>query len=331
MKSEIIEVLLENMGHPVSGETLSKKLGVSRAAVWKHMKKLKEEGCNISAINNRGYTLLSMPDSIHPEFFQAVFSGKHQIHYYDSLPSTNDMAKELAKQNCPSGTIVIADMQTGGRGRLGRTWVSPPGKGVWMTMVLRPRMHPSQVHKVTIIGALAAVQGITVLTGLPSKIKWPNDILIHGKKVCGILCEMSADMDEVDYLVMGLGINANLDPEDFPPELEKIATSLKIESGCPVSRLELASSIANRISEIMSYLEETGDFSSVVKEYKNYEITGKVRAFGSGRDVTGFAQGIDDDGALQLLTDAGDKLHIISGEISVRSLEGEEQPCTQEN
>ncbi|MHB1315882.1 MAG: biotin--[acetyl-CoA-carboxylase] ligase [Christensenellales bacterium] len=323
MKNKIIEILLSNIGQPLSGETLSQQLGISRAAVWKHMKNLRSEGCNISAVNNRGYTLLSMPDSIHPEFFNALFSGRRQLHYFDNLLSTNDKAKELAKEGCPSGTLVIADTQTGGKGRLGRSWVSVPGKGVWMSIVLRPRMHPSQMHKITIIGALAAVQTITVLTGLPVKIKWPNDIMINGKKVCGILCEMSADMDEVDYLVMGIGLNANLDSEDFPEELKKIATSLKIESGCPVSRLELASSIANRVCEIMNFLEETGDFSSVVKEYKNYEITGRVRAFGSGRDVTGLAEGIDEDGALVLLTDKGDRLHIISGEISVRSIEGE--------
>ena len=209
MKSEILAALRSADGY-VSGQELCEKFGVSRTAVWKAINQLKQAGYEIEAVQNKGYHIVSSPDILSRTELESnrktTWVGE-EIHYFDSTDSTNTRAKRLAEDGAVHGTLVVADEQTGGRGRRGRVWESQKGVSIYMSLVLKPEIEPNHASMLTLITAMAVAGGIEKTTGLECKIKWPNDIVIHGKKVCGILTEMSTQMDYINYIVIGIGIN----------------------------------------------------------------------------------------------------------------------------
>ena len=232
--------VLRGAADPISGEYLATQLGLSRAAVWKRVHRLKAQGYVIEGSPRRGYRLLAVPDKLLPEevlqgLKTGVFTGP--VHYFETLDSTNDLAKALAVQGAPEGTVVVAEAQTSGRGRLGREWDSPPGVGLYVSLVLRPMLPPMELPQITLTTAVAVVRAVRRVAGLAPGIKWPNDLLLNGKKLGGILTEMETESDRIRHVVVGLGLNVN--NPGFPPELAATATSLALEAGRTFSRVNL--------------------------------------------------------------------------------------------
>ncbi len=231
MRSKVLKALKESNERYLSGEELSQQIGVSRTSVWKHIKKLKEEGYAIESVASRGYRLIQESDILSKAELELLIQEVgfiDSVTYLKTVDSTNTYAKGHADK-VDSGALIISDTQTQGRGRLGRLWVSPPATGIWMSMVLVPDIAPYEASKITQIAAASVAEALVNATGLDFTIKWPNDILLNGKKVCGILTEMSAELNSINYIVVGIGINVNMD--QFPEEIASVATSLKIETG----------------------------------------------------------------------------------------------------
>lgn len=299
----------------ISGEELSQSLGVSRSAVWKHIEKLREEGYEIIAQPHTGYRLAGLPDKLLPAELgwglRTKLIGK-KIYSYNEVDSTNNLAWQFAEKGEPEGACVFAESQTKGRGRLGRKWFSPPGKGVYLSLILRPDVLPQQAPFLTILSAVSAVKAVRKVTGLSTWIKWPNDIIINKKKAGGILTEMSAETDRVKFLILGMGINVNNDRDSLPSN----ATSLKIEFGNPVSRIALAQEILRELE--FHYLRWVdGKWKSIRGEWQNLsETLGKrVAVVCHGRSVEGNARDIDEDGGLLLRRDNGIIEKVIAGDV----------------
>ena len=251
----------------MSGEKISEELGVSRAAIWKYIKIIKEDGYEIEAISRKGYRIISAPDVLTFEEVKNLLStlsiGKNIV-YYDSVGSTNSIAKELAESGEQHGTVVISEEQTTGRGRLGRNWISPKYKGISMSIILRPKIVTENISQITLIGAAAVYKAILKM-GIRTSIKWPNDIVLNSKKVCGILTEMSGEIDRINYLVMGIGINVNLEEKDLPMDLKDMATSLKIESGKYVDRKLLLANVLNIFEKLYNDFVLNGDVEETME------------------------------------------------------------------
>ena len=240
MKTRILKELKE-AGDYISGQELCEKLQVSRTAVWKHIKALREEGYRIDSVTNKGYKLLDSPDSITAEEIGSDLDTEwlgRNLRYYETIDSTNLEIRRLAEEGAPHGTTAVAEEQTSGKGRRGRSWLGKAGCGIWMSFLLRPQIAVENSSMLTLITALAVEKAVGEETGLQCQIKWPNDIIVNGKKLCGILTELSAQMDELNYVVVGIGINANM--QEFPDDLRDKATSLRIETGETVKRASLA-------------------------------------------------------------------------------------------
>jgi len=286
MKSHILNALRE-CGGCLSGETLSHQLGTSRVSIWKHIRSLKEDGYVIEA-SPRGYRLISSPDSLRPCEFPDL---EQRIHYFPQIGSTMDAARDLAKKGAKDGTIVIAESQTHGRGRLSREWLSPQG-GIYFSLILRPRMNPAFAPRINLMAAVAVAATIRKLFGLKAELKWPNDVLIQNKKVCGILAEMDAEMDVVNFVNVGIGINANNSVAQF----EKTATSLKDTLRREIARKEFLTVLLEEIERRLSLLMKT----DLIEEWKKLSVTlGKdVRVMSLGEEVVGRAVDIDATGAL---------------------------------
>ena len=257
-KNEILKCLREQSCY-VSGEELSELLGGSRAAVWKQIQALRAAGYQIDSATNKGYRLTGMPDEYTPEAvcsgLQTKILGRH-VSCLDTVDSTNEEAKRRAQAGAPSGSIFVAETQTGGKGRLGRSWTSPPKTGLWFSILLREGLFPSQVTTITLLAGLAVCTAIRELTGLDARIKWPNDVVIGTKKVCGILTEMAAEIDRIDYIVVGVGVNVNI--PSFPEEIAVKATSLQIESGSSLRRVPLLQEILNQFESILLDYQSSG-------------------------------------------------------------------------
>lgn len=326
MKEEIISLLKKNKNEFISGEDISSILGISRAAVWKYMKVIKEDGYNIESVSRKGYKLISSPDLLTFEeispYLNTSYIGK-QIVYFNSIDSTNNEAKKLASSGCSEGIVIISEEQTMGRGRLGRNWVSPKFKGIWMSIVLRPDIDPMNVAKITQVGAAAVLKAIKE-QGINAYIKWPNDIVLNNKKVCGILTEMSGEINNVNYVVMGIGINVNIDKEDFPEEIEEIATSLKIEEGKSIERKALVASILNNLEELYKEFIKNEDIKTSIDICReNSILIGKsVRIINRNDEIQAQALDLSDDGKLIVKYQDGSIHEVISGEVSVRGLYG---------
>lgn len=325
LKGKILKILKENSKAYISGEAISEKFNVSRSAVWKHINTLKEEGYEIESQPRKGYRLISSPDILtYPEiegYLKTQFIGRN-IHYFQSLSSTNIKAKEIAL-NEPEGTVIIAEEQTKGKGRLGRDWASPKGKGIWMSIILKPNLEPTEVAKLTLIGAAAIHQGLKDIS-VDSYIKWPNDIIIANKKVCGILTEMSCELNIINYCIMGIGINVNLEVEDFPKELENKATSLKILTGKKINRKLLLGNILNHFEKLYIPFREEGDISKSIEISRaNSLLIGKdIRIIRGNNEKKGKALDIDNRGQLIVELENGNIEEIFSGEVSIRGING---------
>jgi len=316
---EKILIQLKEATDYLSGETLSTNLMVSRAAVWKHIKNLKAKGYIIEGISNKGYKLVSTPDVINSnevsKLLTTVHLGRNIIHF-DTIDSTNNKAKELASKGAQDGTIVISEIQESGSGRFKRAWSSPKG-GIWFSMILRPNIVPTECTKITQITAAAIHKSLTSF-GIPLEIKWPNDIILNNKKLCGILTELKCDLETVDYLVVGIGLNVNI--ESFHDEITSIATSLKIEFKKDFNRTEIISSFLNTFENLYNEFVKSGDISetiSICREHSNlFGKKAKLITCNNEESVTCLR--LSDEGNLIVLDSQGDEKAVLSGEITFK-------------
>jgi BirA family biotin operon repressor/biotin-[acetyl-CoA-carboxylase] ligase len=306
----------------VSGAELAEQLRISRAAVWARIDDLRKVGFDISASPHFGYKIIGEPDALIADDLLARL-GKtkiigRDIRVFEETTSTNDVIEKFARDGAREGVVVFAESQTRGRGRLGRKWVSPAHKGLWFSILLRPDLRPQETTQLTVASAIALRRAIVSETNLPVEIKWPNDILIRGKKVAGILTELSAEVDRVKHIILGIGIDVNLDANEFPAELKKIATSLKIESGKTIDRAQLATAILQELDFDYARVG-VGKFSEVAVEWEAHCATlGKnVIVQIGGRKIRGRAESLDDDGALILRTEHGRLERITGGDVTV--------------
>ena len=323
MRTEILTVLRETDGY-VSGQELCERLGVSRTAVWKAINQLKEAGYEIASLQNKGYHLFGVPDVISVEELKSIQKTKwvgKEIFYFPTIDSTNTKAKQLAEEGCPSGTLVVADQQEAGRGRRGRAWESQRGSGIFMTLLLKPEILPDTASMLTLVAALAVSCAIRRLTGRPAGIKWPNDIVMGGKKLCGILTEMSAQIDYINHVVIGIGINVH--QESFGEELARTATSLYLQTGERGNRARLIEEILEQFERYYAVFLETQDLSGLVKEYEEHLVNmhQSVRVLDPKEPFDGKAMGITARG--ELIVDTWESRRIVSaGEVSVRGIYG---------
>ena len=320
MKNKILEKLKQSEDF-ISGQEISKEFHITRAAIWKYINILREDGYNIESVPSKGYRLVSLPDILSyeeiKEYLKTDFMGR-SIYYFNSIDSTNKKAKEVA-QDEQEGTVIIAEEQTAGKGRMGRSWVSPKGKGIWMSLILKPTMEPMKVPKLTLIGAAAVHKALENMK-IKAQVKWPNDVLIDGKKICGILTEMSGELNMVNYVIMGIGINVNLDEKDIPDQLKDKATSLKISTGKEINRKELTANILNEFEKLYISFKEKDQMNEVLKICReNSILLGEEVKIIRGNDVRiGKAIDINENGEL-LIKFEGDKVEsIIAGEVSLR-------------
>ncbi|MCT4604587.1 MAG: biotin--[acetyl-CoA-carboxylase] ligase [Marinisporobacter sp.] len=325
MKRAVLEALKKNKDHFISGEELSKKIGVTRTAVWKHIKQLKEEGYEIESVSRKGYRLTKEPDTLDANALEIEIGSKHigsNIHHFESIDSTNTMAKKMASKGAKEGTVIIAEEQTGGRGRLGRSWVSPKGTGIWMSIILRPSIDPTEAAKITQITAAAVATGLRNIIGEDVGIKWPNDIIIHKKKTCGILTEMSAELNSVNYIIVGIGINVNVDIDEFPQDVRSVATSIKAYMGENVSRREIVKDILFAFEELYLDFIDNRNIEKSIDICKKYSVTlGKqVKIRTKGREIIAEAIDLTEDGQLLIKNELGEVETVLSGEVSVRGL-----------
>ncbi|MCL2766235.1 MAG: biotin--[acetyl-CoA-carboxylase] ligase [Peptococcaceae bacterium] len=322
MKDAILQLLKKSRPDFVSGEEICKKLNVTRTAVWKHVKSLREEGYEIDARPRLGYTLTQIPDLINAEELtdglNSRFIGR-KIYYYNVAKTTNDLAKDLAGQGAPNGAIVLAEEQNSGKGRLGRYWHSPKYKGIYYSTILHPPVSLAEASQLTMVSAVALTLAIRRQTGVPVGIKWPNDLLVNGRKLCGILTEMSAEVDRIEHLVVGAGLNVNHTETDFPPELLDIATSLRIESGIIHSRVTLLQAMLEEFENWYTVWLEQG-FATVLAKWKELSVSlnRPVRLITIKESWEGWANDVDESGALILRLPDGTQRSFISGEVSLR-------------
>ena len=319
-KEEILRLFKAKKGQYLSGSDLSQKFLVSRTAVWKEINLLRGEGYLIEAAPRRGYRLIRVPDLLLPAEIRYDLETKilgKEIHHFKEVISTIDIARDLAAQGHPEGTLVVAEVQTAGRGRLERKWFSPPG-GIWISLVLRPNILPMDAPKITFLMAVAAAIAIEGQTGIPAKIKWPNDILIKGKKVGGILCEIDAEPDRVIFAILSLGLNANVDSDEFPPEIRTVAASLKQATGEKIDRVRLLRNILENLEKNYSQAKKS-NFSSTLSQWKDLcDTLGKKIKISTPYGVfEGLAQDIDEHGALLLKLPSGEVKSFASGDATV--------------
>lgn len=322
-KLDILTALREADSY-VSGQDLCNQLGISRTAVWKAVKQLEKEGYEIEAVQNRGYRLLSVPDILSENELRSIRQTKwigEKICYYDVIDSTNTEAKRLAEEGAEDGTLVLADQQTSGKGRRGRSFSSRSGIGIYMTLLLRPDILPGQASMLTLVAAMAVAKGLEQATQVKSQIKWPNDIILSGKKVCGILTEMSAQIEYINYVVVGIGINVS--NEKFEEEIADVATSLYIETGKKYKRADIVEAIMEQFEIYYQKYLETGDLSNIMEAYNEQLINRgqKVCVLDPKGSYEGIARGITATGELIVETEEGEK-QISSGEVSVRGVYG---------
>ena len=308
----ILERLLT--GEIVSGQALSEAMGVTRAAVWKQMEQLRAQGFVIESVGRQGYRLTACPDTLMAPVIrrglETVWAGR-EIVYLRSVDSTNRYARELASRGAAEGTLVVADEQTAGRGRRGRGWISPAGEGVFMSLILRPQAHPSQVAGLSLQAALATARAIARVTGLDARIKWPNDIVCGGKKVCGMLLEMNA-------VVAGIGINVH--QRDFPPEIAQTAASLDLLTGTSVNRAALVRAFLQEF-ETVSSMAQAGTLMDAYRE-RSATLAQRVQVIAPAEVFTGTALEVTDSGSLIVLDEQGQRREVLAADVSVRGLMG---------
>lgn len=320
---EKILIELKKCTDYLSGEYLSSTLNVSRTAIWKHINNLKNKGYKIEGISKKGYKLVSSPDLINSveltPFLKTKFIGRNLLHF-DEINSTNIKAKEMAKAGAEDGTIIIAESQNSGSGRFNRNWVSPKG-GIWFTLILRPELPPSEAPKITQVAAASMNKALKEFN-INTTIKWPNDLLLNNKKICGILSEMKCDMDRVHYLVVGIGLNVNIDEEYFDDSLKSIATSLKVETNSVFNRNEVLAKFLNTFEELYSSFLDSLNLSETVSICReNSNLIGKqAKLITYNKEEIVTCIGLSDNGDLIVKDSTGREKPVISGEISFKGL-----------
>ncbi len=313
----VLAFLAEAADDFVSGEAISDKLGLSRAAVWKHVNALRAQGYGIEAIPARGYRLVAIPDRLGPLEIGPLLNTHdvgQVIHFADEMPSTNDRAKELAEEGALHGETVIAERQTAGRGRRGRAWVSPKGLNLYLSVVLRPQLPPQRAPELTLVASLAACDACRQ-AGVEAQIKWPNDVLVDDRKVAGILTELSAEPDLVHWVVLGIGVNLNAAPEDFPDDVRDVATSLAEERGQLVPRALFTAALLSSLEQWLD-LHAAEGFGPIRDAWRERAGTlgREVRVEADGGEISGVAEDLDEAGALLVRTRAG-VVHVRAGDV----------------
>ena len=327
MRKKILEMLKKADGGFISGEDIAAKLDVSRTAVWKHIKKLKERGYDIISRENRGYSLKELPDLLLPENILPELKTKilaadpSRMIYFDCTESTNKIAKKIAAEGAVEGTVIVAEEQTGGKGRLERDFFSPKRKGILFSLILRPNCLPKDAPKFTLLAAVALVKAMEKFN-LRAGIKWPNDIIFDGRKVVGILTEMSAEIGRVNYIVIGIGINANISREEFPKNIRNIAASLyEMNGNKKISRINFFRAVLKELDELYREINFDG-FEKIFALWKKYNITlnreVKIISAESGEIFFGKAVDIDEEGALIVEVD-GERKKVYAGDVSIRN------------
>ncbi len=318
--ADILEMLARSPY--VSGEAMSSVLGMTRAAVWKRIEQLREEGWDIRSAGKKGYRLYS-GDRLEPVLWQHALTtramGRGEIRFAQAMDSTNDQLRQMAAAGAPHGSLCLCECQTHGKGRLGRTWVSQAGAGLWQSVLLRPNLQPQLTPTITLITAMAMAQALQDCGLEAVRIKWPNDLVAHGRKLCGILCEVTADMDHVDSVICGVGVNVL--HSAIPPELTGQATCLEDEQ-VHVLRREVLVRYLKALEEKLDCLEQKG-FDALYAEYcaRSCTLGQTVRVQGS-TEFTGVAESIDTDGALMVRTPEGELRKVLAGDVSVRGVMG---------
>jgi BirA family biotin operon repressor/biotin-[acetyl-CoA-carboxylase] ligase len=317
----ILEILRREQDF-LSGQDIGEQLCISRAAVWKGIKKLREEGYEIEAVTNKGYRLI-LHDTMYneKEITQGLTAKKlgRSIYFYKETTTTNGCLRELALDGAPEGTLAVAEKMTAGRGRRGRHWEAPAGSGIWMSILLRPTIFPSEASVLTLLAGLAVCQALEEEIGLSPKIKWPNDILLNGKKLVGILTEMDCEMQQTHFVIVGIGINVNT--TEFPEGLKEVATSLYLEMGRTFSRKNILQRVLVNFEKL--YEEFTASHSSFAPFLLRYKekcstLNQEVKVMGK---ETFFAQAVDitPEGELVVIRkDNGNREVVFSGEVSIR-------------
>lgn len=324
MKSAILALLRER-GDYVSGQELCGHFGVSRTAVWKAIGQLKKEGYQIEAVQNKGYLLTDHEELFGLNELESRMNTRwagHPVACYDVITSTNLQAKMDAENGAGQGALVVADMQTAGRGRMGRGWSSPPGTNVYFSLILKPEIPPDMASMLTPVMGLAVAEGIRRTSSAEAMIKWPNDIVIGGKKVCGILAEMSVEQDFIHYVVIGVGINVGL--QEFPAEVVQTAICLEEACGKKISRAELVANVMRAFEEYYDIFLERGNLSGLVERYNGLLVNcgREVRVLDPKGEFQGIAQGINESGELLVERKDGTVTNVYAGEVSVRGIYG---------
>ncbi|MDQ0228781.1 biotin--[acetyl-CoA-carboxylase] ligase [Metabacillus malikii] len=314
LRAKLLEAFSEANGEFISGQKISEYIGCSRTAVWKHIESLRKDGYELEGVRKLGYRITKKPDKISSNEIQLGLKTEYMgrnIFFEEIVDSTQKIAQNLAADGTPEGTIVVADMQSNGRGRMSRKWYSPSGTGIWMSMVIRPNIPVIDTPQLTLLTAVAVTQAIEEITPLHPNIKWPNDILLNNKKIVGILTELQAEADQVHAVIIGIGINVNQRTEDFPEELQSIATSLHRETGNTIERAKLIQAILLKFEQLYTLYISKG-FLPIKLLWESYSISLKNELI--ARTLTGTIQGkaigIDDNGVL-LLEDNDKKIHRI--------------------
>lgn len=320
LDAQILSALRRAGADGIGAATLALRLRQESAVVTQRVSALCDLGYEIQSTPHFGFRLVSVPDLLHADDLISRLSPQRivgrDIQVFQQTSSTNDVAEKLARDGVAEGVVVFAESQTKGRGRLGRKWISPAGQGLWFSVLLRPRLPPASVTQLTIAAATAVARGIRTQTELAPQIKWPNDILIRGKKVAGILTELSAELDQVRYVVIGIGVDVNVN--EFPAELNGVATSLAIEAGRHLVRAEIAAAILQELDADYARIKR-GDFAALAEEWEQHCLTlgRRVQIHIGERTVRGRAESLDNDGALLVRTEHGHLERIVGGDVTL--------------
>jgi BirA family biotin operon repressor/biotin-[acetyl-CoA-carboxylase] ligase len=320
----VLDVLRRTEGEPCSGEGLSERLQVSRSQIWKHVETLRSKGYGIEGTPGGGYRLVSVPDRLYPE---EILSGletrwmARDIRYFETIDSTNRLGFDLAREGAAHGTVVIAEGQTAGRGRLGRTFYSPTHTNLYTSVVLRPSLSASEAATVILAAAIAVAETVAATLGGPGavEIKWPNDVLLDGLKTSGILMELSAEATRVGFLILGIGVNLNVDRQSFPEEFRALATSLTSHSGQPVDRVHFARRLFVTLEDVLDVHAERGWDALNPRFQEFFRMVGRrirVSDLAEG-ETSGVCRGIDPDGALRLERNDGRQTRVLAGDVTI--------------
>lgn len=318
LREAIVRMFLEHEGQIISGAELSLNLGVSRTAVWKHINKLRADGYEIEAVPSQGYKLSGRPDLLLPAAIEIGLDTSRigcQIEYHAEIDSTNLRAQVLAEQGAPEGSVVVADSQSAGRGRMGRPWSSPAGVNIYTSIVLRPTLGLSEATQLTFLAAVAVARALEKSCGVSVNVKWPNDILLNGKKIAGLLNELSGETEGIHHVILGIGVNLNMEQDQFPPDLRYPATSVRIETGQRVDRVQFVRTLFSEIETLYNLLLEHGFVPIRLAWEALFDLVGTVVEVDTGSTpVRGTVAGIAEDGAL-LLTTGAETTPIYSGDV----------------